>query len=236
MLPSFFNFLDGPILFWYEIELLTRSANGMDNSQKIKICSPLPPESIFSVANVITLIRFVGSLVFFTLAIVKMNQTYNYIGLVIHWIGDVADGGFARFFKQETIFGAEIDIIADRVEFLFFYFIFLVFNAELALPIVLFVVNFAFVDFYLSYQFLKFDLISINHFYKADKIVHKLNFSFFAKPANTGVITFILIFLPQFAWFATVFAIGLIVVKCYSIYRLHQLAPYKGRKAEEKSA
>ena len=208
----------------------------MENDKKIKIFSPLPPESIFSIPNVITVIRFVGSLVFFILAIEKMDLTYNYIGLAIHWIGDMADGNYARFFKQETIFGAEIDIIADRVEFLFFYFIFLVFNPELARPIVLFVVNFAFVDFYLSYQFLKFDLISINHFYKVDKTVHKLNFSFFAKPANTVVITFILIFLPQFAWFATVFAIGLIVVKCYSIYRLHQLAPYKGRKAEEKSA
>jgi CDP-diacylglycerol--glycerol-3-phosphate 3-phosphatidyltransferase len=205
----------------------------MEKKQKIKIFSPLPPESIFSIPNVITLVRFVGSIAFFVLAIVKRNQTYNYIGLAIHWIGDVADGNYARLFKQETIFGAEIDIIADRVEFLLFYFIFLVFNPELALPVALFVINFAFIDFYLSYQFLKFDLISINHFYKVDKTVHTLNYSFLAKPANTVVITFTLIFLPQFAWFATVFAVGLIVVKCYSIIRLHRLEPYKNRKAEE---
>jgi CDP-diacylglycerol--glycerol-3-phosphate 3-phosphatidyltransferase len=206
----------------------------MENSQKIKIFSPLPPESIFSMANVITLIRFVGSIVFFVLAIVKMNLTYNYIGLVIHIIGDVADGNYARFFKQETIFGAEIDIIADRVEFLFFHIIFLMFRPELAIPVILYIVNFAFIDFYLSYQFLKFDLISINHFDKVDKTVHKLNFSFLAKPANSVVVTFTLIFLPQFWLFAAVFAAGLIVVKCYSVYRLHQLAPYKGRKIEGK--
>ena len=205
----------------------------MENSQKIKIFSPLPPENIFSIPNVITLIRFVGSIVFFVLAILEMNQTYNYIGLAIHWIGDVADGGYARLFKQETIFGAEIDIIADRVEFLFFYFIFLVFNPELALPVILFVVNFAFVDFYLSYQFLKFDLISINHFYKVDKTVHRLNFGPIGKPVNTVVVTCTLIFFPQFWLFATVFALCLIVVKCYSIYRLHQLEPYKRRKAEK---
>jgi CDP-diacylglycerol--glycerol-3-phosphate 3-phosphatidyltransferase len=199
----------------------------MENSQKIKIFSPLPPESIFSIPNVITLIRFVGSLFFFMLAIVKMNLTYNYIGLVIHWIGDVVDGNYARFFKQETIVGAEIDIIADRVEFLFFYIIFLVFKPELALPVALFVINFAFIDFYLSYQFLKFDLISINDFYKVDQTVYKLNFSFLGKAANAVVITFTLIFLPQFWLFATVFAVGLIVVKCYSIYRLYQLEPYK---------
>jgi len=207
----------------------------MENTQKIKIFSPLPPESIFSIPNVITLIRFVGSIVFFVLAIVKMNLTYNYIGLIIHWIGDVADGNYARFFKQETIFGAEIDIIADRVEFLFFYFIFLVFNPELALPIILFVVNFAFIDFYLSYQFLKFDLISINHFYKVDKTVHRLNYNYISKPANTVVVTCTLIFFPQFWLFATVFAAGLIIVKCYSIHRLHQLEPYKRRKSGEES-
>ena len=207
----------------------------MGYSQKIKIFSPLPPDSSYSFANVITLIRFVGSLVFFSLAIVKMNQTYNYIGLAIHWIGDVADGGFARFFKQETIFGAEIDIIADRVEFLFFYFIFFVFNPGLALPIVLFVINFAFVDFYLSYQFLKFDIISINYFYKVDKRVHRLNFNSISKPANTVVVTGTLIFFPQFAWFASVFAVGLIVIKCYSIYRLHRLASDKKRMSEEKA-
>ncbi len=202
----------------------------MENSKKIKIFSPLPPESIFSIPNVITVIRFVGSLVFFILAIVKMDLTYNYIGLAIHWIGDMADGNYARFFKQETIFGAEIDIIADRVGFLFFYILYLVFKPELALPVALFVINFAFIDFYLSYQFLKFDLISINYFYKVDRTVYKLNFSFLGKPANTVVVTLTLIFFPQYWLFAAVFAIGLIIVKCYSIYRLHQLEPYKRRR------
>jgi CDP-diacylglycerol--glycerol-3-phosphate 3-phosphatidyltransferase len=205
----------------------------MKYSPKIKIFSPLPPESIFSIPNVITLIRFLGSLVFFILAVLKMDLTYNYIGLVIHWLGDVADGSYARFFKQETIFGAEIDIIADRVGFLFFYVLYLVFKPELALPIALFVVNFALVDFYLSYQFLKFDLISINYFYKVDRTVYRLNFSAIGKPANTVVITLTLIFFPQFWLFAAVFAVALIVVKSYSIYRLHQLAPYKGHKTEK---
>jgi CDP-diacylglycerol--glycerol-3-phosphate 3-phosphatidyltransferase len=207
----------------------------MENDKKIKIFSPLPPESIFSIPNVITVIRFVGSLVFFILAIEKMDLTYNYIGLAIHWIGDMADGNYARFFKQETIFGAEIDIIADRVGFLFFYIIYLVFKPELALPVALFVINFAFIDFYLSYQFLKFDLISINYFYKVDRTVYKLNFSFLGKPANTVVVTLTLIFFPQYWLFAAVFAIGLIVVKCYSIYRLHRLAPYKEHNGEDES-
>jgi hypothetical protein len=60
-----------------------------------------------------------------------------------------------------------------------------------------------------------------------------LNFSFLAKPAHTVVITVLLIFLPQFWLFATVLAIGLIIIKCNSIYRLHQLAPYKAQKVDE---
>jgi CDP-diacylglycerol--glycerol-3-phosphate 3-phosphatidyltransferase len=205
----------------------------MENSKKIKIFAPIPPESTFSIPNVITVIRFVGSLVFFMLAIVKMDLTYNYIGLVVHWIGDIIDGNWARIFKQETIVGAEIDVIADRVGFLFFYVLYLIFKPELALPVALFVINFAFIDFYLSYQFLKFDLISINYFYKVDKTVYKLNFNFLGKAANTVVITLTLIFFPQFWLFATVFAVGLIIVKSYSIYRLFQLEPYQVKKPEE---
>ena len=56
----------------------------MENSKKIKIFAPIPPERTFSVPNVITVIWFVGSLVFFMLTIVKMDLTYNFIGLVVH--------------------------------------------------------------------------------------------------------------------------------------------------------
>ena len=35
------------------------------------------------------MIRLGGSIVFFALAIVKMNALYNYIGLIVHYLGDV---------------------------------------------------------------------------------------------------------------------------------------------------
>ena len=63
--------------------------------------------------------------------------------------------------------------------------LYLIFKPELAIPVALFVIKFAFIDFYLSYQFLKFDLISINYFYKVDQTVYKLNFNFLGKAANT---------------------------------------------------
>lgn len=183
---------------------------------------PKDPQSFYSEPNVLTVIRLLGSLTFFILAIIKSNPTYNYIGLAIHWFGDVADGFYARKFKQETILGAEIDIIVDRVETLFFYVIFLSFRPYLFLPAAIYIINFAFVDFYLSYQFLKFDIISPNYFDKVDRTVYRLNYSPLAKLCNSMVVTLILIFIPQLQVMATIFASLLIGVKTFSIHLLNK--------------
>lgn len=197
---------------------------------KFKIFNPRPPYCFYSEPNILTIIRLVLSLSFFILAVVKVSPTYNFIGLAIHWLGDVADGFYARKFKQETIVGAEIDIIADRVETLFFYINFLHFQPELWLPAAIYLLDFAFVDFYLSYQFLKFDLISPNYFYKVDLTVYRLNYSPLAKFCNSTVVTLILIFWPQLMLIAALFALILIGVKIYSIQLLN-----KKKKSEKKS-
>jgi len=189
---------------------------------KFKLFKPRNSNSFYSEPNILTLIRLILSLSFFTLAVVKKSPTYNFIGLAVHWLGDVADGFYARKFKQETIVGAEIDIIADRVETLFFYVNFLHFQPELWLPAVIYLLDFAFVDFYLSYQFLKFDIISPNYFYKVDRTVYRLNFSPLAKFCNSTVVTLTLIFLPQLMIAAALFALILIGVKIYSIYLLNK--------------
>lgn len=191
----------------------------------MKNCRPFKPKSphcFYSEPNVLTLIRLLGSLIFFTLAIQEKNPTYNFIGLGIHWFGDVSDGVYARKFKQETILGAEIDIIADRVETLFFYVNFLHFRPYLFLPVALYLIDFAFVDFYLSYQFLKFKIISPNYFWKVDKTVYRWNFSPLAKFCNSTVVTFLLIFLPQYQAAAGIFAAALIGVKSFSIHILNK--------------
>jgi len=192
-------------------------------SLKNILFSPKPPESVFSIPSLITFVRFGLSIIFFILAIHRMDITYNYIGLVIHWLGDVLDGNYARFFKQETIIGAEIDLIADRIEILFFFVIFLIFYPQLYLPVTIYIFNFAFIDLFLCYQFVKFDIISINYFYKVDPIVYKWNFSFWAKILNSTVIIFLLIFLPQLWLLTSVLALGWIGIKSYSIYRLSKL-------------
>ena len=188
---------------------------------------PRDPQSLFSEANIITLLRLGGSLVFFVLAIVRQSPTLNFIGLGIHWLGDLADGICARKARQETILGAEIDIIADRVEVLFFYVNFLHFHPGLWLPAAIYILDFAFIDFYLSYQFLKYDIISPNYFYKVDRTVYVWNYSPAGKFANSTVVTLVLIFLPALWPAAAIFALGLVGVKAYSVRRLFRMSQMK---------
>jgi len=188
---------------------------------------PRDPASFHSEANLLTYVRLVACLVFFVLAVTEQRELYNFIGILIHWIGDVVDGKVARVFKQETIFGAEIDIIADRVEAIFFYVNFLFFHPILYLPVVIYLVDFAFIDFYLSNQSFKFGIISPNYFYKVDDVVFRLNYSWTAKVMNSAVVAGMLIFLPKVHVGLTivatsVLAAGLIGVKIYSIYRLYR--------------
>lgn len=190
---------------------------------KIRLAKPLDPASFYSEANILTLIRLVLSLAFFILAILKQSFTLNFIGFLIHWIGDFIDGFYARKFKQETILGGEIDIIADRLEIIFFYVVFLHFRPYLFLPAALYLIDYAFVDFYLSYQFVKYDIISPNYFYKVDKRIYLLNYSPGGKFSNSSVVTLALIFLPQLSVFVSIYATMLIIVKSYSVYRLYNL-------------
>lgn len=185
------------------------------------------PGSIYSGPNVITLIRLSACLVLFALAAARHRELYNYIGLAVHWAGDSLDGWFARASRQETVVGAEIDIIADRVEALFFFINFVHFHPGLALPVVVYLLDFAFVDFYLSYQFVKYDIISINYFGRVDPKVYALNFSPPAKIANSAPVILTLIFLPKL-WVAALFmALALIAVKVYSVSLL-----WKKRKTD----
>jgi CDP-diacylglycerol--glycerol-3-phosphate 3-phosphatidyltransferase len=180
------------------------------------------PESLASGANLITVLRLLFSLLFFCLAAIYHRELYNYLGLGLHWLGDWLDGFWAKTFKQRTIFGAEIDIIADRVESLFFFINFISFHPGLAWPVALYMINFAFIDFYLSYQFIKFDIISVDFFYLVDQKVFKLNFSQPGKFANSTVIPLLLILLPDWWPLALLLTVGLIVIKVDSIFILRR--------------
>lgn len=186
--------------------------------ERLSPFGPLRPDAFASIPSLITLGRLVGSLVFFVLAILRQDPLYNYIGLGLHWLGDFSDGYYARLFRQETVLGAEIDIIADRVETLFFFLNFLHFRPWLYLPVTLYLIDFAFVDFYLSNRFRAFGIISPNYFYRVDERVYRWNFSPLGKLANSTVVTLALIFLPAGWWpLPALLACILIAIKLFSI-------------------
>lgn len=196
----------------------------------LQLFKPRPPESFYSEANLITVIRLLASLTFFSMAILDQSQTYMYIGFLIHWIVDFIDGWVARRFKQETILGAQADIIADRVEIIYFYVIFLHFRPYIYLPVALYLIDYAFIDFYLGYQFMNFGIISPNYFYKVNKRVYNLNFSPLGKFSNSSIVTILLVFLPQLHPYIAIYACGLIIVKSYSVYLIQKDLARIGRK------
>jgi len=102
----------------------------------------------------------------------------------------------------------------------------------LFLPVLIYVIDFAFVDFYLSYQFNKYPIISPNYFYKVDRLVYKLNFSNPGKFCNSTVITLLLIFLPQFKLVTAFLAAVLVGVKVFSIHRLNKLKNIDNNKSQ----
>ena len=72
-------------------------------------------EDLRTVANAITLLRIIISLLLFCAAAYQRNPMLNLAGLAVYWVGDVADGFLARKLNQETLFGAQWDILGDRI-------------------------------------------------------------------------------------------------------------------------
>ena len=195
----------------------------MKNEKTLTIYSEvLSRGDLWTWANLVTTIRLIGSLTFFSLALVYHNVTYNLIGLAIYWALDALDGFLARRLNQETRLGAQFDILADRLLITFFYFNFLIMNPELVVVVVLFLFQFMGLDHYLSNQFMRWPILSPNYFYRVDRIIWQLNWSAPGKVLNCGLVTILLI-ATKAVMPALVVVLALIGVKLYSCIRLHRL-------------
>ena len=64
---------------------------------------PRDPRSAYSEANVITVLRLLGSMTFFVLAVVRRDRVVNFIGLGIYWLGNVLAGFCAQKARQEIM-------------------------------------------------------------------------------------------------------------------------------------
>ena len=182
----------------------------------------IPHETVWTWPNLVTLIRTIGGLALFALAAISDAALWNMLGLVIYWSLDTLDGYLARVLKQETRFGAQMDILADRLLFAFFYLNYLSWHPTLVVPIVLFMLHFMVLDHYLSNQFMRWPIISPNYFYQVDQRIWLLNWSMPAKALNSALVTIVLI-ATESQPLAISLILALIGVKIYSCVRLHRL-------------
>jgi len=189
----------------------------------------VPAADLRTWANVVTGFRTVAGLAVFAAAAQRDSATLNLLGLALYWVLDILDGWLARVFDQETRFGAQVDILADRLLVAAFYVNFATFHPELLPVILLFLFEFMGLDHYLSNQFIRWPIVSPNYFHQVDRVIWRLNWSAPAKILNSGLVTALLV-LTQSAWLALPVVLCLVAVKVYSCARLHRL-PVPGAPA-----
>jgi phosphatidylglycerophosphate synthase len=182
------------------------------------------PESILTWANLVTAVRTAGCIAIFAVAASRSSAAWNLAGLGLYWLLDMLDGHLARRLQQETRFGAQFDILSDRLLVALFYMNHLAWHHELVLPIALFLVQFMLLDHYLSNQFLRWNILSPNYFYLVDSTVWRLNWSPLAKLGNSGAVTVLIIVAP-WPWLSIAASLAIIAIKVYSLLRIMRLTP-----------
>ena len=64
---------------------------------------PRDPRSAYCEAKVITVLRLLGSMTFFVLAVIRRDPVANFIDLGIHRLGTVLDRFRSRIARQQTM-------------------------------------------------------------------------------------------------------------------------------------
>lgn len=172
--------------------------------------------------NIITITRTVLSAAVAIVGIVSVNGWLILTAYLLYWIGDMLDGASARRLNQETVLGAKLDIICDRI------------NGTLCLIGVamlipnyvaegLFFFQFMVVDLILSLIIFRWPVLSPNYFYAIDKLVYYLNWHTIAKALNTSLFIILLILFEN-PIYAIVASIILLMIKIFSLVRVWMLA------------
>lgn len=189
---------------------------------QVALSPNLVGEDVRTWPNAITLFRSVAGLTLFTVAAVEHSMIWNLAGLAVYWSLDCLDGYLARLLHQETRFGAQFDILADRFLIAFFYLNYQAVHPEAAVVIALYLFEFMILDNYLSNQFMRWPILSPNYFYVIDRTIWRLNWSPLAKAINSGMITVLLLGTGSI-WPVVPVLVALYAIKVYSAIRLHRL-------------
>ena len=179
-------------------------------------------ETLLTPASAVTFVRTIAAVVIAIVAALQHDQLLLFAALACYWVGDIADGIVARTFKHEMRSGALLDIVADRLCVAVIYLGYAYMNPEMLWAIGLYLIEFMFIDGFLSLAFLFWPLLSPNYFYLVDKVIFKLNWSPLGKVVNSSFFLLATVFIGSPALSIAIVAV-VTVIKIYSLRRLYQI-------------
>ena len=169
-------------------------------------------------ANLITGVRTLAAVGLACAALATGSLRLLVAGYLVYWVLDIADGAVARRFEHETRLGAVFDITADRASSLLCVAALVTLRPGLAVPLAIYVVEFAVVDTMLSLGFLAFAVKGPNDMHLVDATLWRWNWSPPAKAVNTASI--VLLCLLGHPALASLSALGVLTLKLWSCHRL----------------
>jgi CDP-diacylglycerol--glycerol-3-phosphate 3-phosphatidyltransferase len=134
----------------------------------------------------------------------------------------MADGALARLTGTETRIGAVFDIVSDRLCAAGFYLGLVWLDPTMALPVGIFLLEFAVVDTFLSLAFLAWPLKSPNYFDLVDRPIWRANWSKIGKAVNSSAVALLMVGTRSVILCSAV-ALALLAVKLWSLARLNRL-------------
>lgn len=190
-----------------------RPVTGLDDRYGVR------EERLLTGATVITAVRTVVSVVLAALAAHEQSLPLLVAALVVYWVGDMADGAYARLRDCETRIGAVLDIMCDRMNAAAFYIGLAWLQPDLSPAIFVYLAEFMVIDCFLSIAFLAWPVRSPNYFFVIDRPIWLWNWSKPAKAVNSALFA-VLLLVTGWMWVGLVIASALLVLKCVSLHRL----------------
>jgi CDP-diacylglycerol--glycerol-3-phosphate 3-phosphatidyltransferase len=184
-------------------------------------CLRLGTEDVLTLASGITLARTAGCLASVLASVATGQVSLLFLGLVIHCVGDMADGIVARRRGTETRAGAVLDIVCDRLCIAAYYISYGHLHHDMLVPIGVFLFSFMVLDSHLSLAFLNWPLRSLNYFYLVDRALYRWNWSPTGKALNSGALV-VLMLTTRSPAACTVLVLAIGSVKVASLVRLHR--------------
>jgi len=172
-------------------------------------------ERLWTGATIITFVRTIASFALCLVGVWQEELVWLVVGLGVYWVGDMADGAYARRFDCETRIGGVMDMLCDRLNCA-------ALQHEMILPVAVYLFEFMVIDFFLSLAFLAWPIRSPNYFYVVDARIYRWNWSKPAKAVNSSLFA-VLLLVTGWWWLGLIIASALVVLKCVSLKWLLEL-------------